>query len=223
MKILDACCGGKMFWYEKNLEFVDFQDNRELQTELCDGRIFSVEPDFIGDVTQMDIQDESYDMVVFDPPHLKNGGDTGWIILKYGKLPSEWLLWIERAFKECFRVLRNDGVLVFKWNGEQIPFAEVVKLSPYKPIFGDKRAKTRWTVFVKYFDVYEFKVIPFKPKIGDKYWWVEVDGKVCSDISERGCTFDCMAMAIGNCFRTKESAEAHKEEILKILKGEDDE
>ena len=50
MKILDACCGGKMFWYEKHLEFVDFQDNRELQTELCDGRIFSVEPDFIGDV-----------------------------------------------------------------------------------------------------------------------------------------------------------------------------
>lgn len=56
---------------------------------------------------------------------------------------------MDHSFKECFRVLRNDGVLVFKWNGEQIPFAEVVKLSPYKPIFGDKRAKTRWTVFVK--------------------------------------------------------------------------
>lgn len=133
MKILDACCGGKMFWYEKNLEFVDFQDNRELQTELCDGRIFSVEPDFIGDVTQMDIQDESYDMVVFDPPYLKNGGDTGWIILKYGRLPEEWKLFMKTAFKECFRVLKDGGTLVFKWNCEQIPFAEVVKLSPYKP------------------------------------------------------------------------------------------
>lgn len=61
------------------------------------------------------------------------------------------------------------------------------------------RDDSKWAVFVKYFD------------------------KVCSDISERGCTFDCMAMAIGNCFRTKESAEAHKEEILKILKGKDDE
>lgn len=88
---------------------------------------------------------------------------------------------------------------------------------------GEWHDNSMWDVFIKYFDVYEFKVIPFKPKIGDKYWWVEVDGKVCSDISERGCTFDCMAMAIGNCFRTKESAEAHKEEILKILKGEDDE
>lgn len=81
----------------------------------------------------------------------------------------------------------------------------------------------RWVNFIKDFEEYEFKVIPFKPKIGDKYWWVEVDGKVCSDISERGCTFDCMAIAIGNCFRTKESAEAHKEEILKIMKGENDE
>lgn len=48
MKILDACCGGKMFWYEKDLDFVDFQDNRELQAELCDGRTFSVEPDCRG-------------------------------------------------------------------------------------------------------------------------------------------------------------------------------
>lgn len=39
MKILDACCGGKMFWYEKDLDFVDFQDNRELQTELCDSQM----------------------------------------------------------------------------------------------------------------------------------------------------------------------------------------
>lgn len=61
------------------------------------------------------------------------------------------------------------------------------------------RDDSKWAVFVKYFDVYEFKVIPFKPKIGDKYWWVEVDGKVCSDISERGCTFDCIATAIAFC------------------------
>lgn len=89
--------------------------------------------------------------------------------------------------------------------------------------YNDKWHNTMLGGFIEDFEDYEFKVIPFKPKIGDKYWWVEVDGKVCSDISERGCTFDCMAMAIGNCFRTKESAEAHKEEILKIMKGEDDE
>ena len=150
MKILDACCGGKMFWYEKDLDFVDFQDNRELQTELCDGRKLEIKPSLMGDVTDMFyIKDGTYDMVVLDPPHLKNGGDNAWIILKYGRLPEEWKLFMKTAFEECFRVLKDGGTLVFKWNSEQIPFAEVVKLSPYKPIFGDKRAKTRWTVFVK--------------------------------------------------------------------------
>lgn len=41
MKILDACCGGKMFWYEKNLEFVDFQDNRELHLHMKNARSIS--------------------------------------------------------------------------------------------------------------------------------------------------------------------------------------
>lgn len=150
MRILDACCGSRMFWHEKELSFVDCQDNRSLSTTLCDGRKLEIKPSLMGDVTDMFyIKDGTYDMVVFDPPHLKNGGDNAWIILKYGRLPEEWKLFMKTAFKECFRVLKDGGTLVFKWNSEQIPFAEVVKLSPYKPIFGDKRAKTRWTVFVK--------------------------------------------------------------------------
>lgn len=95
------------------------------------------------------------------------------------------------------------------------------KISKGKLLFknlSEEWSKTeRWVNFIKDFKEYEFKVKSFRPKIGDKYWLVEVDGKVCSDISERGCTFDCMAMAIGNCFRTKESAEAHKREILEML------
>lgn len=67
MKILDACCGGKMFWYEKDLDFVDFQDNRELQTELCDGRIFSVKPDFIGDITNISQNTETFFKSSFYP------------------------------------------------------------------------------------------------------------------------------------------------------------
>jgi len=78
-----------------------------------------------------------------------------------------------------------------------------------------------WAVFVKYFDVYEFKVIPFKPKFGDWYYHINILGNpVHGKFKEHYNTFDCLNRAIGNCFRTKESAEAHKEEILKILKGE---
>lgn len=40
--ILDACCGGKMFYFDKNDPRVLFQDIREVKTTLCDGRKFEV-------------------------------------------------------------------------------------------------------------------------------------------------------------------------------------
>lgn len=86
------------------------------------------------------------------------------------------------------------------------------------------RDDSKWAVFVKYFDVYEFKVIPFRPKNGDWYYHINILGNpVHGEFREHYNTFDCLNRAIGNCFRTKELAEAHKEEILKILKGENDE
>lgn len=47
------------------------------------------------------------------------------------------------------RVLDNYGVLIFKWNEEQIKLKEVLKVIDYKPLFGNKRAKTHWLVFMK--------------------------------------------------------------------------
>lgn len=85
------------------------------------------------------------------------------------------------------------------------------------------RDDSKWAVFVKYFDVYEFKVKPFKPVGGETYWIVTAGGRVLDKTFVPDNTFDCSNRAIGNCFKTKESAEMHKEEILKILKGEDDE
>lgn len=86
------------------------------------------------------------------------------------------------------------------------------------------RDNSMWAVFVEYFDVYEFKVIPFKPKVGNWYYHINILGNpVHGEFKGNYNTFDCLNRAIGNCFRTKESALAHKEEILKILKGEDDE
>lgn len=82
------------------------------------------------------------------------------------------------------------------------------------------RDDSKWAVFIKYFDVYEFKVKPFKPVGGETYWIVTAGGRVLDKTFVPDNTFDCSNRAIGNCFKTKESALAHKEEILKILKGE---
>lgn len=72
--ILDACCGGKMFYFDKSDCRVLFQDIRKIKTTLCDGRIFEVNPDIQCDFTDMPYPDESFNMVVFDPPHLKYAG-----------------------------------------------------------------------------------------------------------------------------------------------------
>lgn len=69
-------------------------------------------------------------------------------ILRY-VMGGNWKADIKAGFAECFRVLRPFGTLVFKWNTEQIPFSEVIKLAPEQPLFGDKRVNTRWVVFCK--------------------------------------------------------------------------
>lgn len=46
-------------------------------------------------------------------------------------------------------MLKINGILVFKWNEEQIKLNEILKLTDIKPLFGNRRAKTHWLVFMK--------------------------------------------------------------------------
>lgn len=84
--VLDACCGGKMFYFDKNDDRVLFQDIRDIETTLCDGRTFSVHPDVCADFTNMPYPDASFSLVVFDPPHLlRNVGKSKFADI-YGSL-----------------------------------------------------------------------------------------------------------------------------------------
>jgi len=149
-KILDVCCGSRMFWFDRQNENVLFMDNRELETTLCDGRKLNVKPDVVADFRNIPFPDCSFKMVVFDPPHLVNAGDNSWLAQKYGKLDkTTWREDLQKGFSECYRVLKPDGFLVFKWNEEQIKVTEVAKLFPVQPLFGQRGGKTHWLVFMK--------------------------------------------------------------------------
>ena len=154
-RILDACCGGRMFYFEKKDPRVLFQDIRNFETTLCDGRHFEVKPDIQADFTNMPYPDESFFMVVFDPPHLLGnvGNPTGYQQIKYGALSNNnWRDMLRSGFAECFRVLKHGGFLIFKWNETDIKVSEVLKLTNEKPIFGHlsgKRSKTHWICFMK--------------------------------------------------------------------------
>ena len=88
-KILDACCGSRMFWFDKQNPNVDFCDLRVLEDTLCDGRALEIKPDIVCDFTSLPMKDNTYYLVVFDPPHLMKVGDNSWLAKKYGKLPKE--------------------------------------------------------------------------------------------------------------------------------------
>lgn len=91
-----------------------------------------------------------FNLVVFDPPHLLRAGETGWLFAKYGRLNDTWKEDLRQGFAECWRCLRNGGTLIFKWNEEQIPISEVLKLAPAKPLLGNRSGKkTHWIVFYK--------------------------------------------------------------------------
>ncbi|PXA07001.1 SAM-dependent methyltransferase, partial [Staphylococcus pseudintermedius] len=52
-RILDACCGSRMFWFDKNNRNTVFWDKRQLQTNLCDGRKLEVNPNIVADFRNM--------------------------------------------------------------------------------------------------------------------------------------------------------------------------
>lgn len=152
-KILDACCGSRMFWFDKENVNVLFGDIRTEEHTLCDGRSLSINPDVELDFTNMPFHSNSFKLVVFDPPHFKNLGRNSWMAKKYGVLTPTWETDIRAGFDECMRVLEPYGVLVFKWNERQIKVKDILKLIPYNPLFGHPTSKgghTIWLCFMKH-------------------------------------------------------------------------
>lgn len=71
---------------------------------------------------------------------------------KYGKLGQGWQQMIRDGFRECMRVLRPGGTLIFKWSEIQIPTRKVINAIGQEPLFGHrsgKRSMTHWMCFIK--------------------------------------------------------------------------
>lgn len=141
-----------MFWFDKDDDRVFFGDIRRETHKLANRQTLIVDPDEIIDFRALPFDDETFQIVVFDPPHLKRLGKTSWLHKKYGGLLPSWEHDIQQGFSECFRVLKPHGTLVFKWNESSIPVEQILALTPEKPLFGNKygrQAKSHWIVFMK--------------------------------------------------------------------------
>lgn len=158
--ILDATCGSRTIWFDKDCPHTLFMDCREehdtaiwKSTKNDSVRTLSVEPDVIADFTDMPFEDNTFNLVVFDPPHLLHVGDSAWMKKKYGKLPADWKPVIHDGFWECMRVLRPYGTLIFKWSEIDIATREVINAIGTEPLFGHRSGKkmgTHWLCFMKF-------------------------------------------------------------------------
>lgn len=157
-KILDMTCGSRTIWFNKNHPAAIYFDKRRESMEMYFGkartspRQLHVDPDVIGDFTALPFKDDSFSLVVFDPPHLTGAKETAWLVKKYGKLDENWPQMLHDGFAEGMRVLKPDGVLIFKWSEYDIPAADVWKAIGQKPLFGHhsgKKSTTFWGCFMK--------------------------------------------------------------------------
>lgn len=64
---------------------------------------------------------------------------------------------------------------------------------------------------------YEIVKLPWKPKDGESYWTVEEDRILCD--SWDNDMMDYSYLKLGNCYRTKEEAEANADRIRKEIMG----
>jgi len=153
--ILDACCGGRMFWFNKKNPAALFIDKRKLpKGSIKDRHNFCVDPDIIMDFRKLEFPDKSFKLIVFDPPHLRSIGKNSWMAKKYGVL--EDLNDLKLGFNECWRVLEDYGVLIFKWSTEtekrSTSVKDIIKLFEKEPLFGHtsgSKSHTHWLCFMK--------------------------------------------------------------------------
>ena len=154
--ILDACCGCKMFWFDKNQENTLFIDKRSFDKGTSKIRYNrECKPDMIMDFRKLDFDDKTFKLVVMDPPHLiGDETDNYEVFIAYGALNKDtWKDDIKKGFDECWRVLDDYGVLIFKWNESSIKRKELLKVLDKKPLFGHpvgSKNKTHWFCFMKW-------------------------------------------------------------------------
>ena len=145
-----------MFWFNKKQPNTIFIDNREYDKGFIDNRPNrELHPDMIMDFRKLESPDNNFKLVVMDPPHLTGQKDGCRMTRTYGVLNKDtWREDIKKGFDECWRVVENFGIIIFKWNEVNVKRGEVVKVIGREPLFGNRpggRAKkgTHWLCFMK--------------------------------------------------------------------------
>ena len=155
--IADVCCGARSIWWDKEHPACIYMDIREEEPGAIELQPnWAVKPDVIGDYRDMFYPDKTFHLIAWDPPHIEEA-KGGIMLKKYGKLGSKWKEDMAVAFEEIFRVLKDYGVLLFKYNDLSIPVTKMLDCFAELPLVGTRTKKsvsrdgtgTYWFAFMK--------------------------------------------------------------------------
>ena len=152
--ILDVCCGLRAMWFNKTHPNAIYHDKRIREKGFDDFRPnFSIKPDICGNWDNLPFDDNTFKLVVMDPPHIIAKEDSHRMVKYYGNLDKDsWRESIKKGFDECWRVLENYGVMIFKWSEASIKKKEVLEVIGIEPLFGHpngSRIPCHWLTFMK--------------------------------------------------------------------------
>lgn len=162
MLILDATASARSIWYQKENPYTIFMDMRQGtfstktdNTSKQSVRLWKVYPDILAKWQYLPFKNNSFDMIVFDPPHIFRNEHTkiSTMMIKYGNLNQSWREEIRIGAAELFRALKPNGLFILKWSETDISINEILKLISYPPMFGTRTGQannTHWITFIKH-------------------------------------------------------------------------
>ncbi len=155
-KILDACCGAKFIWIDKNNPNVIYNDIRKEKKGFLERRRnIEINPDINYDFRKLPFENNRFKLIIFDPPHILGKMDKSTLKACYGVLDkNNYEDVLKEGIIELWRVLDNYGTLFLKFNNVHIPFDNILNLFPVKPLIQtstnrSKNCESRWFCFMK--------------------------------------------------------------------------
>jgi len=159
--ILDATSDLREMWFQKTDPGTIYMDRfkgiRQTRGLGWEAEFKEVKVDVLADNRFIPFRDNTFDLAIYDPPHritrvrFSDFKEGGIYEKKYGTLePDFWDVDMSRAARECFRVLKPGGFLIFKWSEHDRSLQACLPLFEHLPLFGSwTQSKTWFLVFRK--------------------------------------------------------------------------
>jgi len=127
VKILDATAGNRAIWFRKTYPDAIYLDARDGLNQN----------NTVGDCRHTTFAAGEFDLIVFDPPHMTVGPNS-LMAERYGHyLTHEIRELVRDAFAEFHRILKEDGLVAFKWSDHDTSIHKILEdVHGFDPLVG---------------------------------------------------------------------------------------